>query len=49
MLDSYSIWHSTQLTGIDFEALKWGRMDPSVTEKSATDPATDTEGGLLHI
>ena len=27
-IDSHSIWHSTRLTGIDFEGLNWGQINP---------------------
>ena len=48
-IDSHSLWHSTRLTGIDFESLNWGQFDPPVTEKSCNKDAPDSEGGLLHI
>ena len=48
-IDSHSIWHSTRLTGIDFEGLDWGNFDPPVTEKSCDKDAPNTEGGLSHI
>ena len=48
-IDSHSLWHSTRLTGIDFEGLNWSQFDPPVTEKSCNKDAPDSEGGLLHI
>ena len=48
-IDSHSIWHSIRLTGIDFESLNWGQIDPPVTEKSCDKYSPDSEGGLSHI
>ena len=45
-IDSHSIWHSIRLTGIDFESLNWGQIDPPVTEKSCPKYAPNSEGGL---
>ena len=45
-IDSHSIWHSIRLTGIDFESLNWGQIDPPVTEKSCDKYSPDSEGGL---
>ena len=48
-IDSHSIWHSIRLTGIDFESLNWGQIDPPGAKTSPTDLPTDSEGGLSGI
>ena len=48
-IDSHSIWHSIRLTGIDFESLNWGQIDPPGATTSPTDLPTDSEGGLSGI
>ena len=48
-IDSHSIWHSTRLTGIDFEGLNWGTIDPPGAKTSCDKDAPNTEGGLSHI
>ncbi len=48
-IDTHSIWHSIRLTGIDFESLNWGQIDPPGAKTSPTDLPTDSEGGLSGI
>ena len=48
-IDSHSLWHSTRLTGIDFEGLNWGQSDPPMTEKSCDKYSPDSEGGLSQL
>ena len=48
-IDSHSLWHSIRLTGIDFEGLNWGQIDPPVAKKSCDKYSPDSEGGLSHI
>ena len=48
-IDSHSIWHSTRLTGIDFEGLNWGQSDPPGAKTSCDRLSPDSEGGLSQI
>ena len=48
-IDSHSIWHSIRLTGIDFESLNWGQIDPPVAKKSCDKYSPDSEGGLSQL
>ena len=45
-IDSHSIWHSIRLTGIDFESLNWGQIDPPGAKTSCPKDSQQTQRGV---
>ena len=48
-IDSHSLRHSIRLTGIDFEGLNWGQIDPLGAKTSCPKHAPNTKGGLGQL